>query len=233
MNKSREQIQAWFNKNEPSNNFSYKQIWWKNNVFIRDRIMELFNDSAEIVGTHYSKSIECPVIKTRYKDVEVIWQYNFYNWQIMIKSKKSLKLNNLELLNADGDYFYYQGIPTNYQFKPYSEENNQEFAICTGHEILDVWGFALELKYAIDNTNKTYSLEQIIEEWEKIDFIWVKENDSVINLNGYHLTITLYPKSNQYSIKDNNNENCCLIKDYMHNLLTKTFEVLKNTGEKQ
>ena len=72
-------IQKWFLDNEPSKELLYHKTWWSNNVFIRDRIVErLFNTTeAEVIGTHYSKSIECPVIKTVYKGVEILWQYNF------------------------------------------------------------------------------------------------------------------------------------------------------------
>ena len=143
-------IQKWFLENEPSDDMRYKDIWWKNNVFIRDRILCLFNSKeAEVIGTHHSKSIECPVIKTVYKGIEIIWQYNFYCWQIMVKSPKFINLRNLKLYAADGDYFYYQGIPAEYQFKPYAKSNRQEFAINVYGELMDVWAFALELKKAI------------------------------------------------------------------------------------
>jgi hypothetical protein len=152
MNKT-EKIQKWFLENEPSDDFKYKNHWWENNFFIRDNIVNFFNDKeAEVVGTHYSKSIECPVIKTVYKGVEVIWQYNFYHWQIMIKSPIELKLFNLKLYKADGDYLYYQGIPEEYQFEKYSKTNNKEFAISIYDNVLDVYAFATSLKIAIDKS---------------------------------------------------------------------------------
>ena len=140
-------------KNEPEDGMIYRRSWWYNNAFIRDRLLTLFNSKeAEVIGTHYSKSIECPVIKTVYKGVEVIWQYNFYDWQIMIKSPIELKLFNLKLYKADGDYLYYQGIPEEYQFKKYSKTNNKEFAISIYGNELDVWAFATSLKIAIDKS---------------------------------------------------------------------------------
>jgi hypothetical protein len=144
-------IQNWFLENAPSDDMNYKEAWWKNNIFIRDRILKLFpHYIAEVVGTHYSKSIKCPVIKTGYKGVEIIWQYNFYDWQIMIKSNKDLKLTNLKLYNADADYLYYQGIPENYKFDRYSKTNKKQFAIDVSGDLFDVYGFALELRKAID-----------------------------------------------------------------------------------
>lgn len=145
-------IQKWFVENQPGDEMRYKESWWKNNVFIRDRILRLFpHYYAEVIGTHYSKSIKCPVVKTGYKGVEIIWQYNFYDWQIMIKSDEKLNLEFLEMYGADGNYFYYQGIPDEYQFKPYSRSDKRQFAInVSGDNLLDVWAFALELRKAID-----------------------------------------------------------------------------------
>ena len=157
MNKA-EKIQKWFNLNEPEDTYVYKKTWWKNNMFIRDELVyRLFNDGqAEIVGTHFSKSIECPVIKTYYKGVEILWQYNFYNWQIMVKSDKDLELKDLDYVGANADYFFYQGIPTEYQFKPYSKDNKKEFAISTVFSKYCVFAFAVELKKAIDRAKKHY-----------------------------------------------------------------------------
>ena len=159
MNKA-EKIQKWFNLNEPEDTYVYKKTWWKNNMFIRDEIVNrLFNDKqAEVVGTHFSKSIECPIIKTYYKGVEVLWQYNFYNWQIMVKSNKDLELTDLDYIGANADYFFYQGIPTEYQFKPYSKDNKKEFAISTVFSKYCVFAFAVELKKAIDRAKKHYWL---------------------------------------------------------------------------
>ena len=146
-------IQNWFIKNEPSEDMLYREEWRNNNIFIRDRLLSLFDsEEAKVVGTHYSKSILCPVIKTVYKGVEIIWQYNFYDWQIMIKSPKELKLFNLKLYKADGDYLYYQGIPEAYRFNRYSKTNNKEFAINIYGNELDVWAFATFLKIAINKS---------------------------------------------------------------------------------
>ena len=146
-------IQEWVRTYQPGTDMAYTKEWWKNNLLIRDRLVELFRHAeAEIVGTHYSKSVLCPVIKTVYKEVEIIWQYNFYDWQIMIKSPVELKLFNLKLYKADGDYLYYQGIPEEYQFKRYSKTNNKEFAISIYGNELDVYAFATSLKIAIDKS---------------------------------------------------------------------------------
>ena len=152
--KGKIKLQLWLEEHNPEDEMLWKEIWWNNNGFIRDYLLEkFFGYDYEIVGSHYSKSIECPVVLVKYKGVDIILQYNFYDWQIMVKSEKQLALTDLELFNSNGDYFYYQGIPHEYWFKQYSETNNKEFAIdirAYDDNHYDVICFMYMLKKAID-----------------------------------------------------------------------------------
>lgn len=146
------ELQKWITNNCPADNMLWRDSWSEHVVFLRDRISRIFEqkgDTAEVVGEHYSKSILNPVVKFIYKDVEVLFQYNFYNWQIMVKSNNPLDMSNLKYLNLT-DYFYYQGIPNNYHFKPYSKDNNKEFAVGLEDNLEDAYAFAIILKMAID-----------------------------------------------------------------------------------
>ncbi len=149
------ELSIWIKGHFPQEDMLWRDSWHDRVCFMRDRLISEFNDGYSIVGEHYSKSILNPVIKTLYRGVEIIWQYNFYFWQIMVKSPVSLKLKDLELFNAQGSYFYYQGIPDEYHFQKYNiKNNNKKFAICVDDDLLDVWAFALELKRAIKRTGE-------------------------------------------------------------------------------
>ena len=150
-------LQLWLEEHEPEDSYLWKESWWKRNILIRDRILRvLFGYDYKIVGSHLSKSIECPVILVKNKDVDIILQYNFYDWQIMIKSEKPLILEDLDLYSATGNYFYYQGIPDEYCFKKYDEvNNNKEFGIDIKDDLYDVYAFMIMLKKTID---RSYSL---------------------------------------------------------------------------
>ena len=148
-------FQIWLERHEPKDTMIWKKSWWERNIFIRDRLLDKLFKSAtyKLIGSHYSKSIECPVVLVRYKGAEIVLQYNFYDWQIMVRSPKALKLGMLEENDAKGDYFYYQGIPTEYHFKQYDATNNcKEFAIDISDDLYNAWGIMLELKRAIDGT---------------------------------------------------------------------------------
>ena len=110
-NKGQIKFQLWLEEHQPEDNMLWKSSWWDRNVFIREDLFKFFGYDYEIVGSHRSKSIECPVVLVKYKNTEIILQYNFYDWQVMVKSKEAVELNYLDLYHAAGDYFYYQGIP--------------------------------------------------------------------------------------------------------------------------
>lgn len=146
-------LQDWIIANIPEDKMLWKEKWSDRVCFMRDRLIHIFSDSYKIVGQHWSKSIINPVILTKYKDVEIVWQYNFYDWQIMIKSKRPLVLPETCFVKL-GTYFYYQGIPDKYHFKPYSETNNLKFGICLVDDLLDVYAFVVILKTLIDEVYK-------------------------------------------------------------------------------
>lgn len=144
-------LQNWIVNNVPDDKMLWHEAWSERVCFMRDRLIHLFNEDYDIVGEHYSKSILNPVIKTLYKGVEVIWQYNFYFWQIMVRSPFPIKLEDLELYLANSNYFYYQGIPEEYHFKKYDiKTNNTMFAIDISDDLLDVYAFAIELRHLIN-----------------------------------------------------------------------------------
>ena len=145
-------LQLWTEEHEPDPDLKWEKDWWKRIIFIRTTLLEeVFGYKYEIIGTHYSKSIECPVILVKYRNVEIVLQFNFYFWQVMVSSKRAIKLDcDLKLIHADYDYFYYQGIPENYCFKEYSETNNKKFAICIDDNLMHVYAFMIMLKTSID-----------------------------------------------------------------------------------
>lgn len=140
-----EKLQHWLMTHQPSDNMLYKEAWWEYLVFIRDKIIadmfywpmvcdlnvdfeeqkRLMSENYDIVGTHRSKSIEHPVILMRYKGVEIVFRYNFYDYEVTVISDKDIELPD-GLFDKDEKYFYYQGFPEKYQIKtPYSKSKKQ------------------------------------------------------------------------------------------------------------
>jgi len=137
----------------PDESLVWASSFWDHVRFIRNTLEDMFKTKGKVVGTHVSKSIINPVVKFNYKDVEILLQYNFYNWQIMVKSPRPLKIEGLKELKPT-NYLYYQGIPEEYIFKAYSPTNKKKFAISLDDTLENCYAFLILLKLAINKSLK-------------------------------------------------------------------------------
>ena len=161
-------FQEWLMEHQPENKYLYKDRWCNTYVFIRDKILPLMTDSAvvdynamleeinrntEIVGTHWSKSLLHPVIKINYRDVTIVFRYNFYNYEIAVISDIPIDLPKY-LRRCNNRTYFYEGFPEEYQLKtPYSRRHNTEFmAYCGDH--YDFFTFCVILKDQIDKCRR-------------------------------------------------------------------------------
>lgn len=133
-------FQNWLLDHDPSDDMKYKQAWWDVYVFIRDKIIPMFdlvdketyhklhgedyfkkktesiNSFVEVIGTHWSKSILHPVIKLTYKGVTFVIRYNFYDYEIAVIGDIPITLPS-RLFYSKDEQFFYQGFPEEYQLK--------------------------------------------------------------------------------------------------------------------
>ena len=143
-----EKFQHWLMTHQPSDNMVYKKAWWDYLIFIRDKIisdmfywpmvcnmkidfqeqLRLMSNQYDIVGTHFSKSIEHPVILMRYKGAEIVFRYNFYDYEITVISDRDIRLPD-NLFNKKNKTFYYQGFPEKYQIKTSYAESKKRFSV--------------------------------------------------------------------------------------------------------
>ena len=143
-----DKLQHWLMTHQPSDNMSYKESWWKYLVFIRDTIIgdmfywpmvcdlkvdyeeqkKMMSANYDIVGTHFSKSIEHPVILMRYKGAEIVFRYNFYDYEITVISDRDIEMPD-NLFNKKNKTFYYQGFPEEYRIKTSYVESKKRFSV--------------------------------------------------------------------------------------------------------
>lgn len=146
---AKEKLQAWALENEPSDNMIYKNGYWNNIVFIRDTILGLlYNEEAskkfptswasileyankqyDIIGKHMSKSIYLPVLKLTYKGIEIVFRYNFYNYEVTVISDKDIELPAGLFESNDDSTFYYEGFPVEYMLNTPYTESKQKFTV--------------------------------------------------------------------------------------------------------
>ena len=93
-----EPLQEWANANKPDDKMLWKEAFWDQIIFVRDRVAGIlartydeYRNLVCVIGTHTSKSIKCPVyrihldLKPPAGGVDITMRYNFYNWNISIE----------------------------------------------------------------------------------------------------------------------------------------------------
>ena len=166
-----DKFQHWLMTNQPSDNMLYKQSWWDYLIFIRDKIISdmfywpmvcdlkvefeekqrLMSQNYDIIGTHWSKSIEHPVILMRYKGAEIVFRYNFYDYEITIISNKDIKFPK-DLFDENEKDFYYQGFPEKYKINTNYSKSKKCFSVNIGNPCnYKFYTFMFLLKNQLDN----------------------------------------------------------------------------------
>lgn len=135
-------IQEWANAHVPGENMIYKDAYWDQILFVRDRIPSIFakdfgefeniQKNINVVSTHTSKSITLPVYNVYLKDlgVTLIMRNNFYDWKISVVSEKELAIDFMELFDEKQKIteMYCEGFKSQWVYPSY-EENKQNFTI--------------------------------------------------------------------------------------------------------
>lgn len=171
MSKQDLNFQQWLIDHEPDDNMIYKKAWWHEYVFWRNFIQPLFldrpmngephehieaiNTYSKVVGGHYSKSIVHPVMRIVYKDVTIVFRYNFHDYEIAVIGNIPIKMPR-ELISS-GNSFFYQGFPEKYVVSDqYSKKNNKTFmfSLLYQHQF---YAFLTILKWQIDLYHKKHS----------------------------------------------------------------------------
>lgn len=138
-------FQKWLLDHQPDDNMRWKDDFWHTYCFWRDRILLMFTDefyskqfnwdalakeidkNTDIVGEHRSKSIINPVVRITYKDVEIVFRYNFYNYEVVVISPKPIELPMERLFASKEESFFCEGFPKEYRVKDRYEDNNRRF----------------------------------------------------------------------------------------------------------
>lgn len=164
-------LQKWLMENKPDDNMVYKPEFCTRYTFIMNTIIPLFsnyihtnnniydsnyyNDYANylnsihsIVGTHISKSIDHPVIKIVYKGVDIVFRYNFYNFEITVKGNTHINMNLINRIQNQSGLFFYEGFPKEYRLDPdIITDKCFSFSVDNSY---DFYTFMFLLKNAID-----------------------------------------------------------------------------------
>lgn len=162
------QYQRWLLAHDPEDTMIWKKSFWNYNIFWRDTIADLFieyenkyEDSTknlnhnnrrydsmiEVIGTHWSKSIENPVLRIIYRGVAMVFRYNFYDYEIAVIGDIPIILPE-RLIPAES--FFYQGFPKEYQLEERYTHGATKF-ICGCNSHYEFYTLMFLLRECIDN----------------------------------------------------------------------------------
>jgi len=132
-----ELLQEWANRNAPKDDLKYKDSFWNQIIFVRDKLggilaktYEEYKNLVKVASNHTSKSVLCPVYYMEIAEGVKVWmRYNFHNWNISIESPIPITCNFLGLFNDKNyGYCYCEGM-TEFKFDEY-KNNNKKFTVC-------------------------------------------------------------------------------------------------------
>lgn len=119
MSKSDGRLQKWADANAPSDYMLYKDAFWQQISFVRDRVAGLLArtyeqccDLVDVVSTHCSKSIILPVyhIALPQDRCEFWMRNNFYNWNVSYLGCHPLDCDFLNCFDDSGSYLFCEGM---------------------------------------------------------------------------------------------------------------------------
>lgn len=145
-------FQRWLMNHKPDDNMLWKDAFWHTYCFWRDEILPMFTDplsnkicncsellkgeidrNTDVIGEHRSKSIVNPVVRITYRGVEIVFRYNFYDYEVAAISSKPIELPMEKLFFSKEANFFYQGFPKEYQIEDRYEDNNCTFIVKIGN----------------------------------------------------------------------------------------------------
>ena len=132
-------LSQWLENNLPSEDMLWKEAFYgqiKLAKIIGGLLSRNYNEqinSVQVISTHQSKSIICPVyqieVKTKQNDVvRFILRYNFYSWNISVDSTIPIEGEFLDCFSDENyGYCFCEGMEE-YKYGPY-KDNHKRFTV--------------------------------------------------------------------------------------------------------
>jgi hypothetical protein len=134
-------LQEWANDNQPAEDLIYKDGYWDQIIFVRDKLAGLLATSYEefqaiqagmkVVSMHTSKSVRLPVFSVELEDgTTFTMRYNFHDWKVSVSSPSDVEADFMGLFNPDSriSSVYCEGFPEELVYGSYAE-NKRQFTI--------------------------------------------------------------------------------------------------------
>ncbi len=134
-------LQEWANENLPAENLIWKDGYWDQIIFVRDKIPQLvfsnYDEAQEhrttVISTHTSKSIQLPVYRLKLTNgITFTMRHNFHDWKISVNSPNNIEIDFLGLFDPEDTRnilgVFCEGFPDKTVFGCYAD-NKCKFTI--------------------------------------------------------------------------------------------------------
>lgn len=135
------QLQEWANAHQPAEDMIYRDGYWNQIVFVRDKIAGILAKTYEeyqavqagmkVISTHVSKSVRLPVFRVELVEgTAFTMRYNFYDWKVSVESPRDVEADFMGLFNQSehAHETCCEGFPKGLVYGPYAE-NKRRFTI--------------------------------------------------------------------------------------------------------
>lgn len=143
----------WIDKNRPGDEMIWHNDFFDQVMFVRDKVggllartYEEYRSLVRVVATHYSKSIRCPVyyIHLKRDDVHVWMRYNFFDWNITVRSPKEIDCDFIGCFDDRNHYYCFCQGMEKWKAGLYGDDK-RHFTICVNNHY-DAYVFFRVLK---------------------------------------------------------------------------------------
>lgn len=147
------QLAQWADDHKPDDDLIYRDGYWDQIKFVRDRIPPLLSRTSKeessilsgikVVSEHISKSVLLPVFRVELPDgTAFTMRYNFHNWIVSVESPRDVDVDFMALFYPKKRIHpvYCEGFPQHLIFGPYAE-NKQEFTLDLGGDYYCIFTF--------------------------------------------------------------------------------------------
>jgi hypothetical protein len=156
-------LQEWANAHEPSKSLSWGTEYWKQIMFVRDRIpaalqvaggyeRETIWAGMRVIAEHTARSVCLPVFHlTLPDDTAFTMSYNFADWKVSVESPRDVEVDFMSLFDPKrlvGEVEC-SGFPDQLVYGPYAK-NKRQFTVGLPdehHVFTFFWTFAYGMKH--------------------------------------------------------------------------------------
>lgn len=161
------QLQEWANTHQPDSDLLFKEGYWDQIIFVRDKLRGIFASTYEeyvalaanftVISSHHSKSVLLPVFRVELADgTAFTMRDNFHDWKVSVDSPRDVEADFMDLFRPNDRVgrACCEGFPSELIYGPYVS-NKKKFTIELPSGYNHIFTFFWIFKHAVLKDCKT------------------------------------------------------------------------------